>query len=214
MSAVSPPAWDTSYEQAEAAIANLALARIGANLIADTTEDTPSSRQARAIFAATRDELLRDYEFNFAKASQTLSEDAVFAYKGSWSYAFTVPTSPVILKILSISGNTDNLYEVVGSGANRRLLANVTTTTGPNVLQVQYVAQVIDPSTWDSLFKDALVLRLASKLAMPLVKRADLAQVIQQEFAAIFTLAKTASSQERQLDESEPLWTDRAAVRK
>lgn len=214
MPAVNPPAWTGTFEVAEATIANLALARLGADLIKDTTEDTPAARQARAVFAATRDELLRDYEFNFAKKRMDLSEDAVFTPKGPYTYAYTVPASPVILKILDIGGNPENLYEAVGSGANRRVLCNIITTSGtPNKLTIQYVEQIVDPAAWDSLFKDALALRLASKLAIPLTKRADLAQFLQGEFAAIFTLAKQASSKERQVDEEEQKWVDRSNTR-
>ncbi len=214
MPTVTAPAWDTGFEVKEATIANLALARIGAELIKDTTEDTPSSRQVRSIFATTRDELLRQaksLEFNFAQKNMTLSEDSAFASpKSGYSYAYTVPTTPVILKILEIGANPENQYQVIDAGASRRVLCNIISTVGtPNLLELRYVEQIIDPDKWDSLFKDAFVLRLASKLAIALTKRADLAQFLQGEFAAIFTLAKTAGASEAQTDSSDPLWTDR-----
>ena len=201
------------YSLKEAEIANLALARIGADLIKDTTEDTPAARQCRAIFAATRDELVRDYEFNFAIRRLLLSQDTAWTSgQGLWTYVYTVPTSITILKILDIGGNPENLYEVGGSGSTRRLFCNIYTNyASPLTLELRYVEQILDPARWDNLFKDALVLRIASKLAIPLVKRADLAQFLQSEFSAIFSLAKNASSKERVVDESEPLWTDRSS---
>lgn len=215
MPAVPIPAWTTGYEVAEATLANRALARLGADLIRDTAEDTPAARQVRSVFAATRDELLRDYEFNFAQKYLELSEDDAYADpKADWFFAYTIPASPVILKLLEIDGNPDNLFEVIGAGTARRLLCNIITTTGtPNKLAIKYVERIVDPAGWDSLFQDALVLRVASKLAIPLVKRPDLAQALQGEFAAIFTLAKRASSKERVLEAGEPLWTERTGTR-
>jgi len=223
MAAVTPPAWDSGFQSQEATVANLALARIGADLIKDTTEDTPASRQAKAAFGATRDELLRDYEFNFAQKYTTL-DVATTEYtspKGSWTYVYKMFTGAgpytaiTALKVLEIGGNKDNLFEVVGSGTDRFLLCNVTTggSTGTETLEIKFVEQIIDPSLWDSLFTDAFVLRLASKLAIPLVKRADLAQFLQSEFTAIWSLAKMASSKERVVDEAEPMWTDRTTQR-
>jgi len=352
MSTVSTPAWDTGYDNAEAVVANLALARIGADPIKDDAEDTPATRQVRVAFGQTRDELLRDYEFNFAQKSIYLTEDSGTDYttitsaddsyvltgfsgltadaligqfvtgtniadgtkvtdnstttvtvdrlpiadgaatvnisvtgpKGVWDYSYVIPElvtgtdyastvrstaslvltgfsglvssalvgylvtgtgiiggtkvtandattvtidtypstsgtatvniaappSPVMLRILEIGGNKDNLYEIIGAGASKRLLCNCYTYSG--VLEVKFVEQIINPDSWDSLFKDAFVLRLASKLAIPLTKRPDLAQALQAEFAAIYTLARTASAKEKKTDEVVELWTKRGTT--
>ena len=205
----------------EATIANRALARIGADLIKDTTEDTPASRQAKAIFGATRDELLRDYEFNFSQRYATLEVASAVEYpdpKGEWLYAYkmfngTVPASINALRVLEIGGNNDNMFEVIGSDTNRFILTNVVSggDVGEETLDIKYVECIDDPDLWDSMFTDAFVLRLASKMAIPLVKRADLTQFLQSEFAAVLNLAKMASSKERVVDEAEPAWTSRNA---
>jgi hypothetical protein len=259
---------------AECAIANRALARIGAEFIRDTAEDTPSNRQCKALFPSTRNELLRDYEFNFAQKIFTLVEDVgttilsctktsasatigftgqtinalvgktitaasgipadtviisntatvgvmskvatdstgftatVTRAKAPWLHVFLIPTSPVILKVLEIAGNADNRYQVVGADSERRILCDVETTDG--FLEARMVEEVSNTTYWDSMFTDAFVLRLASKLAVPLVKRADLGQVLQQEFAAIYSMAKKSSSEEAVLQVTQPMWTDRS----
>jgi hypothetical protein len=272
VAAVTKPA-DLSV--AECSIANRALARIGAEFIKDTAEDTPSNRQCRAAFPTTRNELLRDYDFNFAQRIFTLVEDvgatisnvtktsasATIGFTGQtiaalvgktitgtgipvdtvvisntatvgvmskvatdsatvtatitlpkapWLHVFILPTVPVILKVLDVAGNPDNRYMVVGAGASRRILCDVESADG--FLEARMVEEVSDTTAWDSMFTDALVLRLASKLAIPLVKRGDLAQALQAEFAAIYTLAKKSSSEESVLQVVPPLWTDRSAT--
>ncbi len=274
MAAVAIPSWDsgTGISVKECVIANRALARIGAEYIRDDAEDTPSNRQCKIAFPQTRDELLRDYNFNFAQRIMTLVEDVgttigsivtnstvnlsgfvgqtvnahagklivgtgiptdtyiisntattavmskaatasatisivLTSAKSPWEHIYVLPTDPVVLKVMEIAGNKENQFEVMGQGSARRILCNVETSDG--FLEVRFVERIIDPDYWDSLFTDAFVLRLASKLAIPLVKRSDLAIAIQQEFAAIFTMAKNASSGEAMLDEPEKLWTDR-----
>jgi hypothetical protein len=270
----TPVTAPTNLTAPEAGIANRALARIGAEFIRDAEEDTPSNRQCRAAFPSTRNELLRDYDFNFAQRIFTLVEDVgtsipsvvtnstvnitftgqtinalvgktitgagipadtviisntataavmskaatasatitatVTLPKAPWLHVFILPTSPVILKVLDIGGNVDNRYQVVGAGSSRRILCDVESSDG--FLEARMVEEVSDTTAWDSMFTDALVLRLASKIAVPLTKRADLAQALQAEFAAIYSLAKKSSGEESVLQVVPPLWTDRGAI--
>ncbi len=274
MAQLTAPAWTAGYEAPEATIANLALARLGVDLIKDDTEDTPQSRQAKAVFHTTRDELLRDYDFSFAKRDTVLIADpgttiasvgtttgtpnlvftgqvpgalvgmsvsgtgiaagsiiisntailavmsanatgtasvtiTVSIQKGAFAYAYSVPVLPVCLKVLEVGNVKENQFEVVGAGSGRRVLANIATTVGQ--LAIRYVEQIVDPSRWDAMFKDALVIRIASKLAVPLVKSPQMAQFLQGEFAAIFSKAAMASSSERVMDTGEEFLTTRTA---
>jgi hypothetical protein len=127
---------------------------------------------------------------------------------GRWAYAYALPSSPVILKILEIDGNQGNDFEILGASTERRILCDMESDTG--LLDVKVVEQVIDPSRWDPLFMDAFVLRLASKLCVPLGK-ASLLQIIQQEFMGIYNLAKKSTIQETNTDNGVEPWTTRAA---
>lgn len=283
--------------EVEVMIANLALARIAADLLKATSgEDTPSSRQAIAVFAATRDELLRDYDFNFATRRVKLALNSLPVTAGEWAYAYDIPNTTAfnILKVVEVGANVLNLYEAF----NRQIHCNVqsaaeasgitvssvaitsglvtvadvtnisegrpvvftaltggagltvgtvywvrdldltaktfklaatpggaaivTSSAGSSTmtlkalayLDTKVVLSVVDPGYWDSLFKDAFVLRIASKMAVPLTKRADLAQFLQGEFAAILSLAKNASSKESQTDEAETPWTQQRGATK
>lgn len=214
MASITAPTWTTGLEVKEATLANLALYRIGVDPIKDTTEDTPQSRAAKAVFAATRDELLRNGDFNFAKKNATAAEgweeDTAFVGKGTFDHAYIVPTATVILKVVMVGNNKENKFEVVGSGSERRVITNILSTGGdPNLLDVQYIEQVTDPDLFDPMFKDALVLRIASKLAVQIIKSAQMAQFLQSEFSAIFSQASMVSAQEANLDTGEPFITER-----
>jgi hypothetical protein len=342
MALVAIPSWDTGFETVEAAVANRALTRIGADLIRDDTEDTPSARQSRVVFCQTRDELLRDYDFNFAQRlltfeataereillvnttlnSRTLTRtwasivtnsttaltgfsgltvneligvkvsgagipagayitantatgatlsaaatasatitltgelagsspggssvvgwtvegtgipDGAFIESstgagailsaaatatgtitltaaldsGPWAYSYLLPTTLTVLKVLEIDGSPNFSFEIVGASTERRILCD--RESEADLLYAKIVEQVVDPAKWDPLFMDAFVLRMASKLAIPLAKRPDLSQFFQGEFTAMYSLAKKSSSEEKNQDNGDPFWTERRA---
>jgi hypothetical protein len=277
---ISLPAWDTTTTTTtatECALSNRALARIGADLIRDDTEDTPSSRQCRLAFATTREELLRtevfsfarrmiafiededdptiedfsySYKMNSARASNVctggtsssvinltnltdLDENEYLGYGVSGTYitngtyiisntANTITlsspptntitsiniTQPTILNYISIDGDDVNPFEIVGIGDSLRIHTDHMSSEIDGLLVVASL-DMVDPDSWDSLFTDAFVLRLASKIALPIVKSANLAQLMQQEFSAIFEMARIASKKDSREDYGEAFWTDR-----
>jgi len=125
-----------------------------------------------------------------------------------------------MLKILEVAGNPETIFDVIGApldviGASdgRRILCNMYSDIGEDAvtryLEMKYIEQVVNPDSFDSMFTDALVLRIASKIAVTLSQSPQLSATIQQEFAAIMQLAKNASAEERQIDAPDPWWTDR-----
>ena len=119
-----------------------------------------------------------------------------------------------VLKILTVAANPETLFEVVQGGADKRILCNMSSQVinTENCLELKYIEQVLDPTKFDSMFADALVLRLASKLAVTLANSAGLYQALQQEFAAVMRMAQDATAQEKQIDSADPWWTDRQNV--
>lgn len=267
MAVVNSPAFDSVYAIQEAAICNKALSRIGAEVIRDTDEDTKQSRICKAIYAQTRDELLRLYPFNFAQKTRYIPLDLNYnAPTGLYAYAFkawdyqnivatyttgnpvisvpagvletdillaifgqdipdgarvidvdilgntlTLDRAPIangtdvvlrkyipLLKIVHIGGNNNNLYELIGSGENGRVLTNIMSDN--NVLEIRCVEQIINPDLFDSIFSDALVLRIAMKIAISFTQSAGLVSLLYQEFAQILQTAKIASAEEKELE--------------
>lgn len=121
------------------------------------------------------------------------------------------------LKLLEIAGNAENLFDIVAGPAGRMILCNMYSDIDPDlgyVLEIKYVQQVKDPALFDSMFVDALSLRIASKIAMDIAKSANLVQQMQGEFAAIMQLAKNATAEERQIDAPDPWWTEQRELGK
>jgi hypothetical protein len=208
MAPTTVPAFDATNGVAEANLCNIALAKIGVEPILDTTEDSEAARACRRQYARTRDELLRDYDFNFSINIGDFDEDAVYTQLGKWSYAYDVPTGTVILRIIEVDNDPNAEFEF----RDGHLLSNLYTVDSPRSLQVRYIVQVTDPADFDVVFSEALTLRVASKICFSITGKFDLAQGMQAEFAAIISQAGITSSKEKFTEEGETLWTERDAI--
>lgn len=107
-----------------------------------------------------------------------------------------------LLKVVQIGGNSNNLYELFGSGSQGRILTNISSGIigTQHVLQMRCVEQVINPKLFDSIFVDALVLRLAIKIAISFTQSAGLISMLYQEFSQMLNVAKIASAEEKEID--------------
>jgi len=127
MAILVQPAFDVVHAAEEAAICNMALARIGAELIRDDTEQTQQARLCRTVCASVRDELLRVFPFRFSVKSANIPEDDsyilpfsdyLYAYSAeSWdTFAGTAYTVAVISVISGITVDSSLLdMEVSGT---------------------------------------------------------------------------------------------------
>lgn len=276
MAAVTTLSFDSVHGVAEAALCNKALARVGAELILDTVEQTKAARACRAVYAPARDELLRLFPFNFSVRSRTVSRDTTYLFeKGPYSYAWKAndwasftgtcvssatitavagitPTDAMVgeeisgtniaegsrvidttattivmdrpstgtasgffiripyVRILGIdnaSGTRDeSLHEIAGSGDERRILTDAFYSAG---LPVKYIERVINPALFDVLFYEALVAKIALKIAPAMTQNMQIVGLLMSQSKAAEREAAIASSQELVIDEVDDYWTKR-----
>lgn len=131
---------------------NQALSLLGERPIAALDSAGPASRILELHWETVRDSLLRGHRWNFARkrASLTASETAP-AF--GWGYSYPLPSD--CLRVLELNGiqaaMTDADFEL--EGAN--LLTNA------DEAKIVYVYRVTDPTLYDSLFTEALAIKLA-----------------------------------------------------
>ena len=176
----------------ETTICNQALGKLGVPRIIDLDEESTAARACRLHYAETRDEVLRHHRWNFAirrKELTRLAENPEFG----WPYQFELPTD--CLRIFEVNGwdvaRREGFWEVEG----RVLLTRV------NVAKARYISRIEDCNLFDSLFVEALALRLAGKLALPITGSADMSEKFLTEYE------KVTSGRARRTDafESRPL---------
>ena len=166
-------------------IVNQALVRLGFDRrIGNLYEGSPAAEAAIEVYAQTRDEALRANDYGFAERNLSLTMLKVAPASGYIPPTVWSPTYPPIpwmfeynypsdcLKIRSIKAaplwipNFDpqpNSFAVINdtsySPAQKTICCNVTGAI------LTYTGQVTDMSTWEPLFVEVLVAKLAERLA-------------------------------------------------
>lgn len=146
-------------------ICNLSLSGIGSKRInnyEDATENSPQAIMCRLHYEPTRDALLRSHWWRFASGRKTLSQDATDP-DFEWDNQFILPNDFLAMKSIYENRFSDeNLRNYALEG--QRLLTNEST------MEIRYIKKVTDPTKFDPLFVQVLVLQLALKLITGLAK--------------------------------------------
>lgn len=146
-------------------ICNMALGRIGAKRIndfGDASDIKPEAIQCRLHYEQTRDALIRSHYWRFASVRAALSQDTNDpAFE--WDNQFILPNDFMRLKSVfsdnfTVTENTRFSFAIEG----QRLLTNESS------VKLRYIKKVTDPTEFDALFIELLVLTLADKFIGPL----------------------------------------------
>lgn len=164
------------------AVCNRALSKIGDELIIMSLDDnTKPARYCKALYADTRDFVLRSYPWRFALKRYVLAplkEKPLFGYE----YQFSLPSD--CLRVWKMTEG--ERYQVEG----QCLLMN------QNVCRFIGIAKIEDATVFDPMFAEALALRLAAELAIPLTASVTLRDSLMKEYQQFVQQAKTASAME------------------
>lgn len=164
------------------AVCNRALSKIGDELIILSLDDnTKSAKYCKALYADTRDFVLRSYPWRFALKRYVLAplkEKPLFGY----AYQFSLPFD--CLRVWKMQENEP--YQVEG----QCLL------TDSNVCRFIGISRVEDAGLFDPMFVEAFSLRLAAELAVPLAASVSLRDSLIKEYQQFVQQAKTASAME------------------
>lgn len=181
----------------ETTVCNQALSKLGARRIIELDEESPEARACRLHYVETRDEVLRHHRWNFsirrAELPQ-LSEPPLYG----WAFQYQLPVD--CLRVLEVNGweigQRPSSWEVEG----RKLLAN------EEPVKIRYVSQVTDCNLFDAIFVEALALKLAAKLALPINGSSEMAEQFLTEYIKITgSLARRTDAFEGQLSRR-PAW--------
>jgi len=174
-------------------IVNEALSLCGVAAITANDLISPSvnaARLANSLYPSSLDALWRWGPWKFAKTRAALT--LLSAETVGIGNMFPLPNGsenpplPYCLRVLEVL-SSDNDWDVEG----RNLI------TLDTVVNIQYIARVIDDTQWDFLFLEAFTHFLALKLCYPLSRDAALRNTIQTLFITAYDEAKGADKRER-----------------
>ena len=171
-------------------ICNLALGRLGARRLASFESDVSTEAKAcRLHYEQVRDGLLRRHPWDFATTSKVLSK-LTDAPLSEYACAWQMPGDCV--RIIRISSGLVNRPIQNFSRRGRALL-----TDDLSAVELVYVTRAVEIPYWDSLFTDALALKLASAIAGDVCQNPALISEVRSEFESLaLPTAQTADAKE------------------
>jgi hypothetical protein len=151
----------------------MALGELGVSEIQAIGEDSPQGKKCELYYDRVVKEVLRTHEWSFATVNQSLANHSDDP-PADWVYRFDFPPDceRVIKVYVDGSSRSDVPIEYELQLLNDK--SGVTMLSDTEDLCLRYVTSEIPSAMWDSMFLDAVVWRLAEKLAVPLTRKGDL----------------------------------------
>jgi hypothetical protein len=176
-------------------VANLALIRLGAQLI--TSLESDRSQRAilcREFLPILRNALLRNYPWAFATRRQQLAEVSGLDEMWDYSHAYQLPTKPKCLRVLkSDADEYDTRWKIEGA----YLLTNAEEIT------ISYTAEIEEPGLYDAQFVEVLAMRLAWAICRAITGDDEMVEVVRDEYLLLLSEAEASDSIETTEDEGD-----------
>ena len=169
-------------------LANEALLLLGANTITSFTDNDSIAVLVNLFFPSERDAVLRSHRWNCAITTANIASLATTPII-DWEYKFTLPTDPYCLRVLDVRTVTGDIkldHEIQG----RELF------TEESTVDITYIKRLDDTTQFDALLYQALVFRMAWKLAFPIMRSHTVMGQMGTMYEAVVREARTIDSQE------------------
>jgi len=167
----------------------------------DLDEASTAGNACRLHYESVRDSLLRAHPWNFARYRATLVEVLPVPTFG-WAHRYQMPSDS--LRILEVNGSDISLLANYWELEGDNLLSDAET------MEIVYIRPVADPGEWDSLFREAMVLKLAMRLAETMRGGSGLDEKLAAEYdRMVAPLARRIDANESRPRESLLPWNSR-----
>lgn len=190
-------------------ICNFALGYIGKQSIAALTENTESARRVNQFYDVTRDAVLRDYPWAFAKKEVALAiSTGDTAVKWQFVYQYpagcakvrrlyadpaTAPTYNTTLRnVQSLLDDTDEVpWDMLKINSSLKIVTDLENA------YAEITEIVTDPSLYDPQFVKAFGYALAAELAIPLTKSPTIQAAMMKIYGTVLPAAQASTANER-----------------
>lgn len=176
-------------------ICNIALSRIGKNAITSFTQASEEARRCSTNYPAAVLATLNDFDWGFARGSQSLSVlDETFP---GWDFVYAAPADMVAARLIFNPQSKDDLDRIpYETGISQAGNTPTVLTDYPNAILI-YTRTLTNPTVFDAQFCDALEWKLAAELAQPL--KADLAMgtAARNNYSQVILTAKARNANQQ-----------------
>lgn len=183
-------------------IQNRALAKLGQSPLRSTADNNVASRFMLANYDMIRRAELRTNFWNFAMRRQYLSNQVdgsgnAIAPAFGFEFIYTLPTDCVRVAYVNDIFNGLDFAEYRNQDDSEYKIENGTIVTSfSSPMQLRYVADVTDTSTFDPYFVEALAWRIAAEGCETITQSLAKANKMETGYAAAIRMAKSCGSME------------------
>ncbi|RKX24210.1 MAG: hypothetical protein DRP45_08725 [Candidatus Zixiibacteriota bacterium] len=180
-------------------ICNTALSYVGSRgTITSLDETSTEARVCKAHYEITRDVVLSEADWGFASANRVLAQLSEDPPTG-WSYVYEYPNNCLKARFLVQASRTaDRLPFAVMMNNDD---SDMVIACDVDEAQLRYTKRVENPALFPPLFAEAFALRLAARIAMPIVREPKMVTTLMQNYSQARAIAIAASMNESQRDE-------------
>ena len=146
-------------------ICNLALARLGDSRITALTDATAQAQYCSLFYAQTLEELQAEFDWQFCRKQVNLTSGT--APLTGYSTQYALPADFIrAIRLGSIDASENfGSWEIVGTNLHTNIASPVA---------LDYIALITTPASFPAIFVEALSMKLAAVLAMPLTGSKEL----------------------------------------
>lgn len=174
----------------EVSISNRAIARVGGNLITSLDDASVEASVCKANFADIRDTVLEEHQWSFAIKRYLLPSSPKDNSPSQYSNYFLVPSD--VLNVIRAGGEPDDR----NSNATNWRREGEFIVADETQLYVKAIVRITDPLKFSPMFSQALMLRLASEIAIPISKNSNLQKSLLGEYGQSVAAAATKDGQQ------------------
>lgn len=176
----------------EVAIANRALAYLGAASIMSLDDDADRAAKVKAALPFAQDAVLRQYPWNSATRRAVLPA-LLDGPPYEFRYAYQLPVD--CLRVVALDGD-------VVPGIKWRIEGRALFTDAGPPLKLRYIARVTDVALLDPMLADAIAARVAADVAFAITQNAGLAEQMTRLAEARVAEARRIDALEASQDEA------------
>ncbi len=185
-------------------IYNMALMHLGISAsIQSTNQEDTKTRTFNRMYEIARDKVLKDFDWNFARAYRTLSSTGNTPLNTKYQYEYNYPNDCIAARVILPEESKINFELCIDALGERVINTNISTVT------LRYTKRVEKEAYFTPGFADALSWNLASLSAIAITGSTDKAKFALQMYTNLIQQAMVANANEGYEDKSEDApWHD------
>jgi hypothetical protein len=177
----------------EVAIANAALQKLGVSRkLESLTQDHPNARTMNLAYERIRDAELRRYDWGFSIRRASIAADGSQTVWGDWN-RYSIPND--FMKLMRDDESNQATDWRIEGGAEGEGSFIITADASP--LDIRYVAKVLDPNAFDSLFREAVACKMAHDTCKEVTGSTELKNSLMQDYTFAINEAKRIGAIEK-----------------